>query len=107
MDSTIMDYELNIKSIFWRIEKLYRDRLIVSRFSNSRRTYTYEDFARRVRKTVTFLKRNGLEGKNVASIAWNTSRHLELYFAVPLSGGVLHTVNVRFHPREMDYVVEE
>ncbi|BCS93624.1 4-hydroxybutyrate--CoA ligase 2 [Metallosphaera sp. J1] len=107
MDSTIMDYELTIKSIFWRIEKLYGNRTIVSRFSSTRKTYTYSEFAQRVRKTITFLRQNDLAGKNVASVAWNTSRHLELYFAVPLTGGVLHTVNVRFHPSEMEYVIRE
>ncbi|QGA68240.1 long-chain fatty acid--CoA ligase [Sulfolobus sp. E11-6] len=105
MDSTIMDYNLNIKSIFWRIEKLYRDREIISRTHEGIVRYTYSDFALRVRKLATFLKTNGISEKTVASIAWNTQRHLELYFAVPLLGGVLHTVNVRFHESEMDYVI--
>jgi len=106
MDSTIMDYNLNIKSIFWRIEKLYKDKEIISRTHEGIVRYTYSDFALRVRKLASLLKANSIAGETVASIAWNTHRHLELYFAVPLLGGVLHTVNVRFHESEMDYVVK-
>ncbi|WP_338598333.1 long-chain fatty acid--CoA ligase [Sulfolobus tengchongensis] len=107
MDSTIMDYNLNIKSIFWRVEKLYRDREIISRTHEGIKRYTYADFALRVRKLATLLTNRKLAGERVASIAWNTHRHLELYFAVPLLGGILHTVNVRFHESEMDYVIRE
>jgi acyl-CoA synthetase (AMP-forming)/AMP-acid ligase II len=36
---------------------------------------------------------------------WNHSRHLEAYFAVPVVGGVLHTLNLRLHPDELAYIV--
>ncbi len=101
-----MHYNLNIKSIFWRIEKLYKDKEIISRTHEGIVRYTYSDFALRVRKLASLLKANSIAGETVASIAWNTHRHLELYFAVPLLGGVLHTVNIRFHESEMDYVVK-
>ncbi|MEM4944569.1 MAG: long-chain fatty acid--CoA ligase [Saccharolobus sp.] len=105
MDSTIMDYNLNIHSIFWRVEKLYREREIISRTHEGIVKYTYADFALRVRKLANLLRK--FSGEKVASIAWNTHRHLELYFAVPLMGGILHTVNVRFHQSEIDYVIKE
>ncbi|BDB98727.1 long-chain fatty acid--CoA ligase [Saccharolobus caldissimus] len=107
MDSTIMDYNLNIKSIFWRVEKLYKDKEIISRTHEGIKRYTYGDFALRVRKLARMLESKNLVRSRVASIAWNTHRHLELYFAVPLLGGILHTVNVRFHKTEMDYVITE
>ncbi|EZQ06704.1 AMP-dependent synthetase [Candidatus Acidianus copahuensis] len=107
MDSTIMDYQLNIRSIFWRVEKIHADKEIVSRTHQGKIKYTYKEFAERVRKLTTFLENKGLGGKPIASIAWNTHRHLELYFAVPMLGGVLHTVNVRFHPNEMEYVITQ
>jgi acyl-CoA synthetase (AMP-forming)/AMP-acid ligase II len=34
-------------------------------------------------------------GDRIASFAWNTHRHLELYYAVPMLGAVLHTINIR------------
>lgn len=103
----MMNYNLNIRAIFWRVEKLYYDQEIISRTHEGIFRYTYRDFAVRVRKIATFLKNRGLAGENVASIAWNTHRHLELYFSVPMLGGLLHIVNVRFHPTEMDYVINE
>ena len=35
------------------------------------------------------------------SLCWNSYRHLELYFAVPCSGMVLHTLNLRLHPKQV------
>jgi fatty-acyl-CoA synthase len=45
------------------------------------------------------------KGAAVGSFAWNGHRHLELYFGVPSSGRVLHTINVRLHPDDISYVV--
>ena len=45
------------------------------------------------------------KGASVGSFAWNSHRHLELYFGVPCSGRVLHTINVRLHPDVVSYVV--
>jgi fatty-acyl-CoA synthase len=107
MKSTIMDYNLSLNNIFWRVEKLYYDREIVSRLSDKIFKYTYKDFALRVRKLSNFVLNKGIRrGDVVGSIAWNTHRHLELYFAIPLINSVLHTINVRFHPSEMSYVID-
>ena len=40
-----------------------------------------------------------------ATFAWNTARHLELYFAAPCSGRVLHTLNIRLFPEQLTYIV--
>ena len=42
----------------------------------------------------------------VATFAWNTARHLELYFAAPCSGRVLHTLNIRLFPEQVSYIVD-
>src|SRR4029077_20076425 len=41
----------------------------------------------------------------VATFAWNTDRHLELYFAAPCTGRVLHTLNIRLFPEQLTYIV--
>src|SRR5690606_35613873 len=41
----------------------------------------------------------------VGTFAWNTARHLELYFAAPCSGRVLHTLNIPLFPQQITYVV--
>jgi fatty-acyl-CoA synthase len=43
----------------------------------------------------------------VATLAWNHSRHLELYFAIPCMGAVLHTVNLRLFPDLLAFVIED
>jgi acyl-CoA synthetase (AMP-forming)/AMP-acid ligase II len=44
-------------------------------------------------------------GDRVATLAWNSHRHLELYYAVSGIGAVLHTVNPRLFPEQLTYIV--
>jgi acyl-CoA synthetase (AMP-forming)/AMP-acid ligase II len=44
-------------------------------------------------------------GERVATFAWNSQRHLELYMAVPSYGAVLHTLNIRLFPEQIAYIV--
>lgn len=41
----------------------------------------------------------------MATLAWNNHRHLELYFAVPCTGAVLHTVNLRLFSEQIVYIL--
>ncbi len=45
------------------------------------------------------------QGDRVGTFAWNNQRHLELYFAVPCTGSVLHTLNVRLFAEQLTYIV--
>ena len=47
------------------------------------------------------------EGDPVATLLWNQSEHLELYFAVPAMGAVIHTLNPRLFPEELAYIVDD
>jgi fatty-acyl-CoA synthase len=52
------------------------------------------------------LKTLGIQpGGRVGTLAWNSYRHLALYFGVSGSGAVLHTVNPRLFPEQIDYIV--
>ena len=44
-------------------------------------------------------------GDRVGTLAWNSFRHLALYFGVSGSGAVLHTVNPRLFPEQIEYIV--
>lgn len=67
---------------------------------------TYAEYHRRVLRLAGALRELGVRpGDRVATLAWNHYRHLELYLAVPLAGAVLHTVNLRLEPAELDYVL--
>src|SRR5690606_40817912 len=45
-------------------------------------------------------------GDRVATFAWNHHRHLELYFAVPAVGAVLHTLNIRLSQDDIGYILD-
>ena len=52
------------------------------------------------------LRRRGIAiGDRVATFMWNGRRHLEAYQALPSMGAVLHTLNIRLSPRELEYIV--
>jgi fatty-acyl-CoA synthase len=103
----MMDYPLTLSTIFRRAETLFSRREITSRQADkSVHRYTYGDFAARARRLAQALLDLGVRpGDRVATLAWNHGPHLEAYFAIPLMGGVLHTLNLRLHPEELAYIV--
>ncbi len=64
------------------------------------------ELTERVDRLARALQRLGVEqGDRVATFAWNNQRHLELYFAIPCMGAVLHTLNVRLFAEQLTYIV--
>lgn len=61
--------------------------------------------SRAARLAKTLLQMGVKQGDRVATLAWNTHRHMELYFAVSGIGAVLHTVNPRLFPEQIDYIL--
>jgi fatty-acyl-CoA synthase len=67
---------------------------------------TYAEVADRVDRLGRVLERLGVgPGDRVATFAWNSQRHFELYMAVPSFGAVLHTLNIRLFPEQVQYIV--
>jgi fatty-acyl-CoA synthase len=99
MNGLMMDCPLVIPSILTRAARLYPRKEIVSRREDGTIVRSnYEQLFRRVVRLMNMLRELGVKpGDRVATFAWNTARHLELYFAVPCLGAVLHTVNIRLH----------
>ena len=83
------------------------DREIVSRDPDGRiHRSNYAEVAARAKRVANALDALGLEpGDRVATLAWNTHRHLELYYGVTSSGRVLHTVNPRLFPDQLQYII--
>lgn len=66
----------------------------------------YATLRRRSKQLANALVALGVKpGDRVATLAWNTYRHMELYYAVSGMGAVLHTVNPRLFPDQIDYIV--
>lgn len=58
--------------------------------------YTWVDFYARIRKLASGLEAVGVKkGSTVAVIEYDTNRYLEAYYAIPMMGAILHTVNIR------------
>ena len=67
---------------------------------------TYREFAERVGRLASGLASLGVElGDTVAIMDWDSNRYLECYFAVPMMGAVLHTVNVRLSAEQILYTI--
>ena len=68
---------------------------------------SWGEVARRSKKLANALQKMGVkQGDRIATVAWNTHRHLEVYFAVSSFGAVLHTVNPRLPLDQLRYVVD-
>ncbi len=108
MQGMMQDYPLTLQHIFWRAEKLFSRKEIVTKRETGIHRYTYGDFAGRVRQLANVLTDLGIEpGDRVGTIAWNNYRHLELYYAVPCMGAVLHTLNLRLFPEQLAFVIND
>ncbi len=70
------------------------------------RDYTYREFEERVHRLAGALAAQGIKpGDTVAVMDWDTNRYLEAFFAIPMMGAVLHTVNVRLSPEQILYTI--
>lgn len=68
--------------------------------------YNYFDLNIRVRKLANVLTKLGIKaGDTVAVIDFDSHRYLELYFAIPMIGAILHTINYRLSPSQALYTI--
>ena len=101
------DLPLGIGSILAHAARSHPRKGIVSRDGPGFARISYGVFAKRVAKLAHGLRALGVRpGDRVASFAWNGHRHMELYYAVPMIGAVLHTVNIRLFPDQAAYVLD-
>src|SRR3954470_2728772 len=106
MDGLMMDRPLLIRDIAERVERIFPDREVVSRTHDDVERSTYGEVVNRARRIASALQKLGVKpGDRVATFAWNSIRHLELYLAVPSMGAVLHTLNIRLFEEDLRYIV--
>ena len=107
MQGLMQHQSLLVSSLIEHACHNHPDREIVSRTSEgSIQRSTYASVGRRARQLANALVRLGVRpGDRVATLAWNGYRHMELYYAVTGIGAVLHTINPRLFPEQIEYIV--
>ena len=102
--ATAYDYPLLIKNMFQGPIVENPDQEIVYR---GEARYSYRQFRERVARLAAVLLGLGAKrGDTVAVMDWDSHRYLECFYAIPMIGAVLHTVNVRLSPEQLVYTID-
>jgi len=77
-------------------EIVYRDKI----------RYNYLTLTKRVSQLARALEKLGVkQGDTVGVMDWDSHRYLECFFAIPMMGAVLHTINIRLSPEQLIYTI--
>jgi len=103
----MQDAPLTIESILRRGERYFPDKTIITKTVTGLERVTYAGLATRIRRAAGILESlNISEGARVGTFGWNTADHMAMYFAIPCTGRVLHTLNIRLFPDQLRYTVD-
>jgi fatty-acyl-CoA synthase len=103
----MMPAQLNSWLLFQNARAHFAQVEIVSREPGGLHRYTYGDFARRAEQLMHALDALQIApGERIATLGWNHYRHLECYFAVPCTGRMLHTLNIRLSLDDLSYIID-
>jgi fatty-acyl-CoA synthase len=108
VEGLMQDYELSLQHVLWRVERLHQKKEVVTKREQGVHRMTNGELVPRINRLAGALKRLGIKpGDRVATLAFNNHRHLELYYAVPCMGAVLHTLNLRLFPQHLEFIVND
>lgn len=97
------DFQLTIGHLLDSALTSAGDQEIVYR---DQRRFTYRELRQRIGRLASLLTDLGAdEGMTIGVMDWDSHRYLEAYFAVPMMGAVLQTVNVRLSPAQIAYTL--
>ncbi len=98
------NYQLLIKQLFLNPIQDNKNQKIIFKDEFE---YTYEEFRKRVCRLANALVESGIKkGDTVAVLDHDTNRYLECYFAIPMIGAVMHTVNTRLSSEQVLYTID-
>src|SRR3954452_22220025 len=107
MQGLMQSYPLTLTHVFRRAERVFPEKAIATVQGGGIERTTYGEWAERTRRLAGVLDALEISADGrVGTFAWNTARHLELYFASPCSGRVLHTLNIRLFPDDIVYIAD-
>ncbi len=105
--STIIDMPLSLGQLFRHGLANHGDSRVSTYDGVTLTRTTYAEIGERVERVASALASLGVRpGDRIATLAWNHDRHLELYWAVPCMGAVLHPLNLRLAAAQLRDIVE-
>ncbi len=106
MHGLMMNYPLTLTPLLERARRLFARKTITTKAGPNLETITYGEWVNRVGQLANALAKLGVKPDDrVATFSWNNTRHLEIYFAVPCMGAVLHPLNLRLPGEQLAYIV--
>ena len=103
---TMQNTPLILSRILGRGAKLDPNEEVVTLQANGTHRQTLKTTWDHANQLAGALQAHGIQiGDRVASFMWNNYRHLELYQGVPSMGAVLHTLNIRLSPADLEYII--
>lgn len=101
------DFPLTLQYLLRRARFLYGDSDVATLTADGVQHTQFGELLERVDRLSAALARLDVgPGDRVATLAWNTQEHLELYLSVPSAGAVLHTLNLRLPPEQLAYIID-
>jgi fatty-acyl-CoA synthase len=102
----MMNYPLTLASLMERVGAYFGGVEVISRLPDrSIHRTTWGCIYQRARRLAECLQAAGIKkGDRVATLMWNHYVHMEAHFGVPVSGAVLHALNLRLHPDEIAWI---
>ncbi|MGN6606566.1 MAG: long-chain fatty acid--CoA ligase [Jatrophihabitans sp.] len=103
----MQDVPLTVNAILARAEQYWPEREIVTRTVTDVERTTIGAVAEQAHRIAGALDSLGVspDGR-VGTFAWNSARHLALYFGIPCTGRVMHTLNIRYFAEHLIYTVD-
>ncbi len=107
MKGLMQDWPLTVMSIIDHANRFHGEREIVTRtVEGPIHRCTYSDIHLRARKCAQALKKLGMkQGDVIATMAWNTHRHMEAWYGIMGMGAVCHTLNPRLFAEQLTYII--
>jgi len=103
----MQDYQLTVQTILDHAALNHAERELVTRsIEGPIRRYTYRDLRTRALRVAKALQKEGVVlGDRVATMAWNTDRHVEVWYGIMGIGAISHTVNPRLFAEQLVYIM--
>ena len=99
---------LTVAEILRYAVSVHGDRTVTTATGEGFRHASYREVGQQAARLANALRRIGIDGdQRVATFMWNNQEHLVAYVAVPSMGAVLHTLNIRLFPEQIEFVAYE